>query len=178
MAKIFSYSFIGTCFLFSAVHIGYCFAVLQRKFDDLLPGRGIFKCLIIGTLFFIGIVCYPVITCLFPKGLWFFFFSSAGIFLQYYDSASNKIYPHPQFILLFLLNLLFMIALSEMYPAGNFIELPPRDIVVFLIFEVCVYALGNIYLQKKIGVETVPGEESNFNRRELDTLGSTEFKSE
>ena len=127
-------------------------------------------------LFFIGIVCYPVITCLFPKGLWFYFFSSAGILIQYYDSIVNKIYPYPQYLLLYLVNLLFMGGLAEFYPAGNFIELTPRDIVIFLIYEVILYVGGNFFIHKKIGVEVISGDESNF-KREMETIGSTDFKS-
>ena len=63
--------------------------------------------------------------------------------------------------------------LSEMYPAGNFIESTPLNMLVFLIFEVLVYVLGNIFMQKSIGVEKVSGEELDFNKRELETIGST-----
>ena len=89
IAKILSYSFIGISFLSSAIHLGYCFSILQRQIHNLIPLEGIFRCLVTSILFFCGIILYPFIICLFPKSLWFFFFSNIGIFLQIYHSATN-----------------------------------------------------------------------------------------
>ena len=142
MGKIYSYSLIGMSFLFTCIHLGYCFACLQRKVSDMLPEDSLMKCIISCLLFFMGIVAYPFVICLFSKGLWFFFFSSIGIWQQYYHSIQNSVYPYSKYIVLFMLNILFMAVFACLYPFANFIELTPFNLVCLVIYLVGSKNLG------------------------------------
>ena len=132
------------------------------------------------SLILLGIIAYPFIICLFPKGLWFFFLSSVGIWYQFYHSVTISIYPYAQFIVLFMFNIMFMGILACLYPFGNFIELTPFNLVILALYQISLYLGGSFFMQKKIKAEKLmkEAEESNYNKRELDSLGSTEIKSE
>ena len=151
--RVISYSLIGTCLLCSLVHTGYCFACLLRKIDELLPENTLKKNIIKYSLILLAIVNYPFIICLFPKGLWFFVLSSAGIWYQFYNSVAVSIYPYSQFIVLFMFNIMFMGVLACLYPFGNFIELTPFNLVVLALYLMLLYLGGSFFLQKKIGSE-------------------------
>ena len=70
--------------------------------------------------------------------------------------------------------------LACLYPFGNFIELTPFNLVVLALYQISLYLGGSFFMQKKIKAEKLmkEAEESNYNKRELDSLGSTEIKSE
>ena len=152
IAKIYSYALLGICFLFTSIHLGYCFAVLQKKINDFLPRNDGIKCIFTFLLFFLGIIAYPFVICFFPKGLWFFFYSSLGIYYQYYYSVKNSVYPYGKFIVLFMLNILFVAFFACLYPFANFIELTPFNIVVLIVYEVILFVVGSFCLQNRIKV--------------------------
>lgn len=133
----------------------------------MIPQSGIFKLAITSVIFVFGIVAYPLIICLFPKTLWFFFLSSLGIWIQFYHSITNKIFPYAKFIVLYYLNILFLGGLATVYPCGNFIELSPMDFLILFLYSAISYVTISFYLQKKIQVEAgmKVAEESNFNQR-------------
>ena len=118
----------------------------------MIPNPSIYK-LVITTVLFVGaIVIYPLIICLFPKTLWYFFLCSSGLWIQCYYSISNKIFPYSKFILLYYFNLLFLGVLATIYPCGNFIELAPYDFLILLTYTISSYIILSILLQKKIKV--------------------------
>ena len=125
----------------------------SRKIDELLPENTLKKNIIKYSLILLAIVNYPFIICLFPKGLWFFVLSSAGIWYQFYNSVAVSIYPYSQFIVLFMFNIMFMGVLACLYPFGNFIELTPFNLVVLALYLMLLYLGGSFFLQKKIGSE-------------------------
>lgn len=149
LLKIASYCIFGICFLYTTIVAGYCFAGLQQKLNKVITAKG-YKCILINFMFVLVVIGYPFAMCLFVKGMWFFVLSTFGVVLQFIFSLMSDVKPLGRFLVLYLIHSLYMAILSTAYPIANFLPLPAIDIVILVVYEVVLFLLGSLLVEKKV----------------------------
>lgn len=98
--KIVWYCLMGFTALSCIVHAIYSIAIVQKKLNDYLR-EGQYKFVMSFLSLFLGLILYPLFLTLFHKGIWYFYFISTGIILQFFISKITKTMPYKKFILLY-----------------------------------------------------------------------------
>lgn len=68
----------------------------------------------------VGLILFPLLLTLFNKGIWFFYFYSLGIIVQFIMSSINSLLPYNRFMFAYLVNLIFVMIQTDKYPILNF----------------------------------------------------------
>lgn len=146
--KIILYSTLGPCFLACLIHATYNIAIIQNNLNQYLPRNNLYK---FGTLFlaiFVGLIGYPLFLATFSKGMWFFYFSSVGLIVQFVISYYSKMMPYNKFMMVYAVSLVFLAIQADAYPVLHFHELSTLSIVLFTLFVGGVMGGGAWFLRK------------------------------
>lgn len=120
IGKILMYVSLGPCFLACFIHATYNIAIVQNNLNQYLSRNTLYK---FGTLFlalFVGILGYPLFLATFSKGIWFFYFSSVGLIVQFVVSYYSKLLPYNKFVMIYAVSLVFLAIQTDAYPVLNF----------------------------------------------------------